>query len=85
MIKKIIIGFIRLYQIFISPLLNRCRFQPSCSQYAIYAIEIHGTVRGLQLALQRIWRCRPTFRAYIKTIGHNWGYDPVIPIKKTNT
>ena len=51
---------IRLYQLLISPLLPpACRFYPSCSQYALTAIEVHGVVRGGWLALRRLVRCQP--------------------------
>ena len=60
---------IRFYQRWISPGLGRnCRFTPSCSQYAIEAIETHGCIKGLVLAAARIARCNPLGR---------WGYDPV--------
>lgn len=53
-------GGIRLYQILISPLWAPCcRFYPSCSQYALLAVEKHGPVRGGWLALCRILRCHP--------------------------
>ena len=51
---------IRLYQWLVSPLLGpRCRFYPSCSQYAVEAIQKHGAVRGIALALARLMRCHP--------------------------
>lgn len=57
---------IRLYQLLISPALvfilgpsARCRFNPSCSQYAREAIEAHGAIRGGWLALRRLGRCHP--------------------------
>ncbi|MDE0537114.1 MAG: membrane protein insertion efficiency factor YidD [Rhodospirillales bacterium] len=60
---------IRGYQLFVSPILGaNCRYAPSCSQYAVEAIESHGAVRGSWLAVKRIGRCHP------------WGgsgYDPV--------
>ncbi len=63
------IGLIRLYQRFISPLLGpRCRFSPSCSAYAIEALERHGLWRGSGLSAWRLLRCHPC------TPG---GYDPV--------
>jgi putative membrane protein insertion efficiency factor len=60
---------IRGYQLAISPLLGpRCRFYPSCSHYAIEAIETHGTTRGVWLTVKRISRCHP---------WHEGGFDPV--------
>lgn len=60
---------IRLYQRIISPLFPpRCRYTPSCSQYAIEALKKHGPLKGLWLALYRILRCNP--------FG-GFGYDPV--------
>ncbi|HTV92573.1 MAG TPA: membrane protein insertion efficiency factor YidD [Verrucomicrobiae bacterium] len=51
---------IRLYQWLVSPLLGpSCRFYPSCSQYAVEAIQKHGAVRGIALALARLMRCHP--------------------------
>lgn len=60
---------IRGYQIAISPMLgNRCRFAPSCSEYAIDALRRHGVFAGLLLAVRRVGRCHP---------WHPGGYDPV--------
>jgi uncharacterized protein len=60
---------IRGYQLAISPLLGpRCRFYPSCSHYAIEAIETHGAMRGVWLTAKRISRCHP---------WHEGGFDPV--------
>lgn len=61
---KIISAFLntllKTYQYLISPLLgNRCRFYPSCSQYALDAIKSHGVLRGCYLTLKRILRCHP--------------------------
>lgn len=65
---------IKLYQWYISPWLGtNCRFEPSCSQFALKAIEQHGIVKGSWLTARRILRCQP--------FGGS-GYDPVPPAKK---
>ena len=69
--RRLAVFLIRLYQWTVSPLLGpRCRFYPSCSHYALEAIERFGSVRGLWLALSRIARCHPF---------HPGGFDPVPP------
>ncbi|MCM1432967.1 MAG: membrane protein insertion efficiency factor YidD [Clostridiales bacterium] len=74
--KKVMIFLIRTYQLTISPRFSHgsCRYNPTCSQYAIEAIEIHGIFKGTLLAVRRIMRCNPFFKG---------GWDPVPP-KKTN-
>lgn len=58
--KRLALAGIRLYQITLSPYLGRqCRFYPSCSHYAMEAIERHGTIRGGGLAVRRLLRCQP--------------------------
>ena len=62
---------VRLYRLLLSPLLPKvCRFYPSCSVYALGALEVHGPVKGLYLAARRILRCHPF---------HPGGLDPVPP------
>ena len=69
LIKKFFMGLIKGYRYCISPLLPpRCRFVPSCSAYALEAIERHGIWRGGAMSLWRLLRCHPFCRG---------GYDPV--------
>lgn len=71
--KKIFISIIRYYQCHISPLLgkNKCKYYPTCSQYMIEAVELHG-IKGFFMGIWRILRCNPFSKG---------GYDPV-PEKK---
>lgn len=73
-IKKAMIFLIRTYQLTISPRFSHgsCRYTPTCSQYAIEAIEIHGICKGTLLAVWRILRCNPFCKG---------GWDPVPPKK----
>lgn len=58
--RSVLHALIRGYQLIVSPWLGpRCRFHPSCSNYALEAIERHGAWRGSGLALQRLGRCHP--------------------------
>ena len=67
--KRLAIGLIRLYQRTLSRLLPpTCRFKPTCSDYAVQAIEAYGVVRGGWLGVRRVCRCHPF---------SNGGYDPV--------
>lgn len=60
MLKGLLVGVVTLYKTFLSPLLPpACRFYPSCSSYAIQALEKHGVIKGLWLALRRLIRCHP--------------------------
>jgi uncharacterized protein len=68
-VKFVLISFIRGYQLLISPLLPpSCRFTPTCSEYAMQAIQKYGALRGVYLAARRLLRCHPF---------HSGGYDPV--------
>ncbi len=70
--KKILIGLIHIYQKIPGPWHKACRHIPTCSNYAMEAIEIHGACKGSILAIKRILKCNP--------LG-SYGYDPV-PRKK---
>jgi len=77
--QHILISGLRLYQWLVSPVLRvvfgplaRCRFEPSCSAYAIEALRVHGALAGSWLALKRIGRCQP---------WGSCGHDPVPPKK----
>jgi putative membrane protein insertion efficiency factor len=64
-----LVGLLKIYQYAISPMLgSRCRFDPSCSQYAVEALQRHGALKGTWLAVRRVGRCHP---------WHPGGYDPV--------
>lgn len=68
--KKILLRLLRFYQTALSPLSPpRCRFLPTCSEYAVEAVEKYGAVKGGWLALKRICRCQPFYK------GDR--YDPV--------
>ncbi len=65
---RMLVGFVRGYQRFVSPALPpSCRFTPTCSQYAVEALRKYGAARGTVLAVWRVLRCNPWG-------GH--GYDP---------
>ncbi len=69
MAKKILLFLIEFYRVFLSPLkLPCCRYIPTCSEYAMLAVEKYGAVKGGWLAAKRILRCHPF---------HPGGYDPV--------
>ncbi len=73
--KVLLINLIKGYKILISPMLPpSCRFQPTCSEYAMEAIERFGIFKGSRMAVMRILRCHPF---------HPGGYDPVPPKDST--
>ena len=66
--KRFLLFLLRGYKKYISPLLGtNCRFKPTCSEYAMQAIEIHGSIKGCLLTLWRLLRCNPFGKM---------GYDP---------
>ena len=66
-----VVGMLRFYKRFISPVLPAaCRYQPTCSEYAMQAVQRHGVLRGGRMAGWRLLRCQPFSKG---------GYDPVPP------
>jgi putative membrane protein insertion efficiency factor len=71
--KRLLQTPIHIYRLVISPLIGpSCRFQPTCSSYALEAIEKHGPLKGIALTARRLSRCHP-----IAWLGGSEGYDPV--------
>jgi putative membrane protein insertion efficiency factor len=78
--QLILLGALRLYRLAISPVLTAvlgplglgCRFTPTCSRYALQAIQEHGAVQGTKLAARRLCRCHP---------WGGWGHDPVPAVR----
>ncbi|BBB90571.1 membrane protein insertion efficiency factor YidD [Methylomusa anaerophila] len=69
LLEFLLVSVIKFYRLFLSPLKPpTCRFVPTCSEYALLAIEKYGVVRGTYLAVRRVLRCHPF---------HPGGYDPV--------
>lgn len=68
-VKVLVVGLLKAYRFAISPLYGQvCRYHPSCSAYALQAVETHGVLRGTCLAVRRLGRCHPWAAG---------GYDPV--------
>tara|TARA_B100000378_G_scaffold166588_1_gene134165 strand:+ start:113 stop:358 length:246 start_codon:yes stop_codon:yes gene_type:complete len=75
-ITYLLIGIIKLYKLFISPLLpaNSCKFFPTCSSYCIDALKTYGLIKGIAKSISRIVRCNPWF--------NTGGYEPVVKEEK---
>jgi putative membrane protein insertion efficiency factor len=73
MLARLMIRLVRAYQWLVSPLLgNVCRFEPSCSRYAVACLETHGALRGTLLSVVRLCKCHPF---------HPGGFDPPPPAR----
>ena len=73
-VRGVVAGILRGYKRFVSPFMPpACRFQPTCSEYAAEAVEIHGVVKGTTLAAGRILRCHPWSAG---------GFDPVPGVRR---
>ena len=67
--KLLVLASLRFYKRWISPMLpSACRFHPTCSEYMMHAITVHGVARGVWMGLRRLGRCHPF---------HEGGFDPV--------
>ena len=74
-ITHLLIGIIKIYKLFISPLFpNSCKFEPTCSTYCIDALKTYGLIKGIAKSISRILRCNPWF--------NTGGYDPIIQVKE---
>lgn len=72
--KTSLIILIKAYRFWLSPFLgNQCRFYPSCSKYALEAIEAHGSLRGMWLTVARILRCHPWHEGGVDPVPKNFG------------
>jgi putative membrane protein insertion efficiency factor len=72
---RVLVAAFRGFKRYVSPALPpACRFEPTCSEYAAVAVELHGALRGSWLALRRLLRCHPLGRA---------GFDPVPPPRES--
>ena len=72
-VARILVALVRVYQLTLSPLLGKvCRFEPSCSRYAVACLEAHGALRGSLLSVRRLCKCHPF---------HPGGHDPPPPVK----
>jgi|TARA_B110000014_G_C20057658_1_gene550600 uncharacterized protein len=78
LINFFLISLIKIYKYFVSPYFPAsCRYQPTCSEYFINCLKLHGNFKGIFLGTKRILKCHP-----IKILGGGSGFDPVPNLKK---
>ena len=79
-LTNILIKFIKVYKLFISPYLgNSCRYLPTCSEYFIDSLKTYGLIKGFYKGSKRILTCHP-----LKFLGGGEGFDPVQKLKEKN-
>ncbi len=77
-LSNILIGIIKIYKLLVSPYLgNNCRYLPTCSEYFIDSLKLHGFIKGTYKGTKRILSCHP-----IKFLGGGEGFDPVQKLKE---
>ena len=80
-LTRVLVAPVRFYQRFISPALPAsCRYYPTCSAYAVTALEVHGPIKGLLLALWRLLRCNPLTRGESTMFRTRGSGDITIPV-----
>ena len=78
--KWVLVGLVRAYQLLVSPLLGpTCRYYPSCSAYAVEALQVHGAIRGSWLAARRLLRCHPWSEGGVDHVPPRAGRADVLP------
>lgn len=88
MMKRLLVGVVKGYRLLLSPWLGAsCRFEPTCSVYAIEALEVHGAGRGSYLTLKRLARCQPWCEGGHDPVPHRAAslFTPLISDKKSSS
>ena len=82
--RGVVVGLLRIYQRWISPAFGpRCRYYPSCSEYAIQAVQRFGILRGLVLAAWRLLRCNPLSHGGFDPVDEQHLFKPKAPVPGT--